>query len=147
MKNEITLKLKCSINEIQRILINKGFSLTDKFDVEDIYYIPKDINIKELEVREILKSYILIRDIKQYESEDFVKYHRIVKITFKKKNIATNGEIIEQEKYDCEIKEKVQGENILKAIGYRNIMTIKENDVVYSKDRTRYCNKRYNKWR
>ena len=134
MNNEITLKLKCSITEMQKILVNKGFILTDKFDVEDIYYIPKGIDIEALTLREILKQYILIRDIKQYESEDFVKYHKIIKITFKKKDIATNGDIIEQEKYDCEIKEKEQGKNILKAINYKEIMTIKENDIVYSKD-------------
>lgn len=134
MNNEITLKLKCSITEIQKILVNKGFILTDKYDVEDIYYIPKGIDIETLTPREILKLYILIRDIKQYELEDFVKYHKIIKITFKKKNIATNGDIIGQEKYDCEIKEKEQGKNILKAIDYKEIMTIKENDIVYSKN-------------
>lgn len=134
MSNEITVRLKCSIDEIQSILINKGFKLTDKFEMKDIYYISKDIDIRILTPREILKQYILIRTIKQYEPKDFTNYYNIENITYKQKNIAPNGDIINQEKYDCEIKSKEQGKNLLKAIGYEEIMTISEKDIVYSKD-------------
>ena len=41
---------------------------------------------------------------------------------------------VDQEKIDCEIKDIEQGEKLLKAIGYKEIMTIKEKDVVYSKE-------------
>jgi len=99
LSNEITVKLKCSVNDIEKILKSKEFILTDKFELNDVYYIKNDIDIQKSTPREILKSYILIRDIKQYEPD-----------------------------------ESEQGKNILKAIGYKEIMTIKENDVVYSKD-------------
>lgn len=134
MSNEITVRLKCSIEEIKKILEDKDFKMTDKYEVEDTYYISKVIDITKLIPREILKSYILLRDIKQYESDNLKNNYNIVKITYKHKEIASNGEIISQEKYDCEIKEKDQGKNILEAIGYREIMTIKEYDVVYSKN-------------
>ena len=134
LSNEITIKLKCSVDEIEQILKNKGFVLTDKFELNDIYYIKNDMDIHELTPREILQSYILIRDIKQYEPNEFIKWYNIIKLTYKEKNIAQNGDIISQQKYDCEIKNTEQGKNILKAIGYKEIMTIKENDVVYSKD-------------
>jgi hypothetical protein len=55
VNNEITVKLKCSINEIQNILENKGFKLVDKFCLDDTYYISKDIDITKLSIREILK--------------------------------------------------------------------------------------------
>lgn len=134
MNNEITVRLKCSISEIQKILLDKGFILTDKFEMNDIYYIKEDIDITKLTPREILQSYILIRSIKQYEPDEFIKWYSIIKLTYKEKNIAPNGDVISQEKYDCEIKEQEQGKRILKAVGYKEIMTIKENDVVYSKD-------------
>ena len=134
MSNEITLKLNCSIIEIEKILKNKGFQLIDKFELEDIYYIKKNIDIMKSIPREVLKSYILIRKIKQYESDKFINYQNIINITYKKKNIAKNGDIINQEKIDCEIKDIEQGEKLLKAIGYKEIMTIKEKDIVYGKE-------------
>ena len=39
----------------------------------------------------ILKSYILIRNIKQYEPKQFVKHYNFIKLTYKYKNIAQNG--------------------------------------------------------
>lgn len=134
MSNEITIKLKCSVNEIERILKNKGFILTDKFELYDVYYIKNDMDIYKLTPREILQSYILIRDIKQYEPNEFTKWYNIIKLTYKEKNIDQNGDIISQQKYDCEIKDKEQGRKILKAINYKEIMAIEEKDAVYSKN-------------
>ena len=134
MSNEITLKLDCSIIVIEKNIKNKGFQLIDKFELEDIYYIKKNIDIMKSIPREVLKSYILIRKIKQYESDKFINYQNIINITYKKKNIAKNGDIINQEKIDCEIKDIEQGEKLLKAIGYKEIMTIKEKDIVYGKE-------------
>ena len=134
MNNEITVKLKCSINEIKTILKDKGFKITNRYDVEDIYYIQKDIDMTKIPIRQILKNYILIRKIKQYEPNDFINNHNIIKITYKLKDIDKNGNITKQEKYDCEIINEIQGKNILEAMNYKEIMTIKERDIVYSKN-------------
>lgn len=133
MSNEITIRLKCSIDEIHDILENKGFKVIDKFEVEDTYYISKDIDITKLSPREILNYYILIRNIKQYEPSEFINSYEIIKITYKHKNIASNGDIISQEKYDCEIKELEQGKNLLKAMDYKELMKTKEKNRVYYK--------------
>ena len=63
MSNEITVKLKCSISEIKNILKNKDFKIVDKYQMEDTYYISKYIDINKLSSQEILKSYVLIRNI------------------------------------------------------------------------------------
>ncbi len=133
MSNEITVRLNCSIKEIQNILKNKGFKLIDKFSVDDTYYIPKNIEINKLSIDSILNSCILIRDIDQYDT-NFINHYKIIKITYKYKNIAPNGDIINQEKYDCEIKNIKEGKNLLNAIGYKRLMNIREKTVVYSKD-------------
>ena len=132
MSNEITVKLKCSINEIKNILKNKDFKIVDKYEMEDTYYISKDIN--KLSPKEILKSYILIRNIKQYEPKQFIKYYNVIKLTYKCKNIAQNGEIISQNKKECEIKNLQDGNDFLIAIGYRKLMKIREDDIVYGKE-------------
>ena len=61
MSNEITVSINCSLQEIYNLLENKGFSIVDKYNMEDIYYIQKDIDIKKQAIEQILKNYVLIR--------------------------------------------------------------------------------------
>ena len=113
MNNEITLKLKCSINEICQILEYKNFRLVDKFTLNDTYYIPVDLDIKELTPREILSKSILLRDITQQEPQ-----MKIYKLTYKKKEIDKKGNILNQNKIDCRIYDITEGKRILEAINY-----------------------------
>ena len=45
MGNEITVRINCSLQEIYNILENKGFSIIDKYNLEDIYFIKNDIDL------------------------------------------------------------------------------------------------------
>lgn len=130
MNNEITLKITSDLKDFYNILENKGFKIVDRFSLDDIYFIPKDTDINKLSPRQILDHYILIRNITQYMPNEY----KVIKMTYKEKNIADTGEIIDQKNIDCEIKNIQNGENILNAIGYKKIMNIKENDIVYGKD-------------
>lgn len=134
MSNEITVKINCSLKEMYKILDNKGFSIVDKFYLEDIYYISKEINIKKQPVRKILSEYVLIRNITQFEANNFTNSYNVFNLTYKRKDIATNGDIISQEKRDCQIYNQEQGKEFLEKIGYKEIMTIKEKNIVYGKD-------------
>ena len=133
MSNEITVKINCSLQEMYNILKNKGFSIIDKFYLEDIYYIPKEIDVKKQSVREILKRYILIRSIIQFVPDNFINSYNIFNMTFKEKNIALDGSIINQDKKDCQIQNKEQGKAFIEVLGYKEIMTIKEKSIVYRK--------------
>ena len=124
MSNEITVKLKCSISEIKNILKNKDFKIVDKYQMEDTYYISKYIDINKLSPKEILKSYVLIRNIKQYEPKKFIKHYNVIKLTY----------IISQEKKECEIKNLQDGNDFLIAIGYKQLMKIHEDDIVFGKE-------------
>ncbi len=121
--NEITVKVNVSIKEMEKILINKGFKLSDKFTCEDNYFIPKDVDIKSETIREIIKKAIIIRKVRN----DKV-------LVFKKKNINENGDILEQEKFECDILDIDKAKKFLEAIGYKNVMNISEKDICYSKD-------------
>ena len=130
MTHEITLKITSSINDFYNILENKGFKIVDKFFLDDTYFISKDIDIKKLTPRQILTHYILIRNITQFMPNEY----KVIKMTYKTKNIANTGEIIDQENINCEIKNIKDGEKFLNEIGYKEIMNIKENNIVYGKD-------------
>ena len=130
MSNEITVKLKCTIDEINSILENKGFKIVERFLLDDTYFIVKDIDIKKETPRQIFQKYVLIRNITQYIPN---KYN-VIKLTCKNKQIIDTGEIINQKNVNCEIKSVQEGKNFLDSIGYKEILNIKENDVVYEKD-------------
>lgn len=133
MGNEITVRINCSLQEIYNILDNKGFSIIDKYNLEDIYFIKNDIDVNKQSVREILNKYILIRKVTQFIPGDFVKNYNVLYLTLKSKNIASDGTIISQDKRDCQINNIEQGKEFIKALGYKNLMTIKERAIVYGK--------------
>ncbi len=134
MSNEITVSINCSLQEIYNLLENKGFSIVDKYNMEDIYYIQKDIDIKKQAIEEILKNYVLIRKVTQFIPDNFVDSYNVNKLIFKSKEIATDGSIIRQDKKDCIIKFINEGIEFIEALGYNELMTINEKAIVYGKD-------------
>ena len=56
-------------------------------------------------------------------------------ITFKTKNIDENGNILSQDSINCYVKDIEEAKKLFKAIGYTEIMNIKENDIIYYKDK------------
>lgn len=129
MKNEITVKINCSIIELNEILQNKNFKIIEKFYLDDTYYIPKKLQVKNMSARDVLSKAIILRNV----IESYPARKRNIKLTVKKKEINEKGDIIKQSKTDCEIKDKKMGNKFLIAIGYRRLMNIKEEDIVYEK--------------
>ena len=127
-ENEITIKVTCSNDELIKHLTNKGFNEGRKFTLDDYYLIPKDMYIDKLTTREILAKAVIIRYI--------VDDGRIIqKITFKKKNINSNGEILSQKAINCDVLDYKAGINLFNELGYYEIMNLKESDVIYYKDK------------
>ncbi len=129
MSNEITVKLKCSIEELKKLLEINGFKLVQKYFLNDTYFIPKELNKEEMTPREILSKAILLRDI-----TELIPKRKIVKLTFKSKKINSIGIILEQRKTECELTDATEGKAFLQAIGYTELMNIKENGTEYEKE-------------
>lgn len=126
--NEITIKVTCSNEQLIKHLTEKGFSEGRKFTLDDYYLIPKNLKLDELTTREILSKAVIIRYI--------VDDGRIIqKITFKKKNINSNGEILSQKAINCDVLDYKAGINLFNELGYYEIMNLKESDVIYYKDK------------
>ena len=87
MSNEITVRITCTLQEMCNILKNKGFSIVDKYNLEDIYYTKKDVHISKENAREILKKCVLIREVTQFIPQDFKKSYTELKLTLKNKQI------------------------------------------------------------
>ena len=130
MENEITVKINCSILELNEILQSKNFRIIEKFYLDDIYYIPKELQINNMSVRDILSKAIILRKV----IESYPDKKRNFKLTVKKKEINEKGDIVKQSKTNCEILDEKSGKAFLEAIGYKELINIKENDIVYEKD-------------
>lgn len=127
-ENEVTIKVICSNDELIKHLIKKGFNEGTKFTLDDYYLIPKGLDIENLTAREILAKAVIIRYI--------VSDGKIVqKITFKKKNINENGEVVSQKAINCDILDFKSAINLFNELGYYEIMNIKESDIIYYKDK------------
>lgn len=126
-ENEITVRITCSKDELMNILNKEGFNEGQSFTLDDYYFIPNNIDIKTYSVREILSRAVIVRYI--VDDEKVVQ-----KITFKIKDINEDGEIIRQKAINCSVLDVNEAKDLLKAIGYYEIMNIKEKDTIYNKD-------------
>lgn len=129
MNNEITVRLKCRIEHICDILESKNFQFVEKYLLDDTYYILKTLKLKNMSEREILSNAIILRHIVGHDPE-YVEN----KLTYKIKEIDKIGNIIRQNKIDCKILNLDDGKKFLEAIGYKELMNIKEEDTIYIKD-------------
>ncbi len=125
--NEVTVKILETKENFIKELLNKGFKENQEFSLDDYYYIPSDLDIDNLSTREILAKSIIIRYI-VYKDEIFQT------ITFKRKDIAEDGSILKQESINCYIKDIAEAKTLFKALGYIEIMNIKEKDIIYFKE-------------
>ena len=127
LNNEITVKLSCNINEFIRFLNEKDFVFIEKYIQDDTYFIHKNINIKNMSIRDIIKETIILRSVttKTYVENEFL---------YKQKEFDSKGNIIKQDKTECKILNIDEGINFLKIIGFQKLMNIKEYDSVYKRD-------------
>lgn len=127
--NEITVKIKYNLDELYNILEKKDFKIVDKFSMDDAYFVPNEIDLDKTNSREILMQAVLVRDI-----TGKISNRRTKKMTFKIKNFDEYGNILSQSAVNCDILNTDDAKRLLNAIGYQEIMNIKENDIVYEKD-------------
>ncbi len=126
--NEITVKIKGSLENFQKFLNENGYVETYRFSLEDTYFVPKDIDFESMSTRDIIATAILVRDIQRKD------ICQSPKLTFKKKVINENGEILSQEATSCTIIDVEEAKGFLEVIGYKKLMVIKEYDVAYEKN-------------
>lgn len=94
------------------------------------------LNCDIKEICQILKS-IGFQCVEHYLLDDTYYIPNTIdikKLTYKKKEIDEQGQIIKQGKVECSISNKEEGSNFLKAINYFEIMNIKEIDTIFKKD-------------
>ena len=125
--NEITVKIKGTIEEVENILNKKNFKIVDEFSLDDTFFIPNDLDLKKLSIREIISKSVIARVVKRKEK-------LVQTLTIKKKEFDENGNIIKQEKSEIDVLNIEDTKKFMKVLGYKPLMNIKENDITYEKN-------------
>ncbi len=126
--NEITVRVKGDLNDFYKNIEEKGFKVEDKFKMDDTFFIPENLDIENMSAREILTKAVLVRIVERGNG-------RIVKnITYKRKVFDEQGNILSQSKVECDVLDIEDAKRLLTAIGYKEIMRIKESDIAFEKD-------------
>lgn len=126
--NEITVRVKGDLKSFYKNIEEKGFKITDKFKMDDTFFIPQSLDLESMTTRDILANAVLVRIVERGNG-------KIVKnITYKRKVFDKDGNILSQSKVECDILNPEDAKKLFTAIGYREIMRIKESDIVFDKN-------------
>ena len=126
LENEITVEVLTTKENVIKTISDNGFKLKKEYDINDIYLVKKEFKNCET-YNELLNNSILIRDISE-------KPNTRKLITYKQKHIEDNGNILNQINANVEINNIDDAYNMLKLIGYIDLMKISDHISVYQKD-------------
>lgn len=128
-ENEITVQVTCSYEELHNILIKQGFKIIKKYTIIDEYLISKDYDLRNKNYLDILKECVIVRYIENIVKELLYKY----------KEYSNNGDIIKQAKVSCKVNDIKEASNFMKTIGYKELIHIQNNSVVYTNDKIEFA--------
>ena len=128
-ENEITVQVTCNYEELHSLLIKQGFKIIEKYTIIDEYLISKDYDLKNKNSLDILKECVIVRYIENTLKELLYKY----------KEYSNNGDIIKQAKVSCKVNDIKEASNFMKTIGYKELIHIQNNSVVYTNDKIEFA--------
>ena len=128
-ENEITVQVTCNYEELHNLLIKQGFKIIEKYTLIDEYLISKDYDLKNKNSLDILKECVIVRYIENTLKELLYKY----------KEYSNNGDILKQAKVSCKVNDIKEASNFMKTIGYKELIHIQNNSVVYTNDKIEFA--------
>ena len=128
-ENEITVQVTCSYEELHNLLIKQGFKIIEKYTIIDEYLISKDYDLRNKNYLDILKECVIVRYIENIVKELLYKY----------KEYNNNGDIIKQAKVSCKVNDIKEASSFMKTIGYKELIHIQNNSIVYTNDKIEFA--------
>lgn len=121
LENEITVLVKCSYEELKKILESNDFLQKQEYVVNDIYMINNQVDLKNTKKLDILSKCILVRDVVGFEKT----------LTYKYKKYSDNNDIIEQGKVKCPVLDIKKAVEFMKMIDYKKLFEIHDTCIVF----------------
>ena len=121
-EKEITVLVTVDYETLNKKLLESNFSIKEKYQLNDIYMIPENLKLSKLQPLDILQKCVIIREVIGIEKELLYKY----------KKYKSNGDIIEQGKIKCSIKDVGEALEFMKVLKYKSLFNIFDQCIVYS---------------
>lgn len=128
-EKEITVEVDCTLEELIRIIENKGFKLKETYDLKDIYLINK--NEEKSDYLTMLSNCGLIRDIIEENKETKM-------LTYKYKKYNDKKEIIKQGKVNVKIDDIENSKILFENLGFEELIRINDHMLVYATDKDEF---------
>lgn len=125
-ENEITVEVSTNLEDLIKILEDKGFELKETYDLNDIYLINK--RDKENDYLSMLNKCVLIRHIIE-ENKDTKM------LTYKYKEYNDNKEITKQGKIKVKIDDIDNSKLLFEKLGFEDLIKINDHMLVYATDK------------
>ncbi len=122
IEKEITVKVNCNYDKLHKDLLKQGFNIVEQYDLNDIYMLRNDIDIFSMNILDLLKQCILVRDIVGITK----------KLVYKYKKYDTDGRILEQGKTECEITNIDNAVEFMRKLNYKELIKIYDKCIVYT---------------
>ena len=129
---EITTKVNMKLSDVDKLLNTQGFKKIRKSRIEDIYLSNHDGDLENDNILDILKKSILLRYLCVNNDKEYKK------ITYKNKNYKGNT-VISEEKINVEIDDISNAEKLFNILGYKRLVEVKYDAIVYKKDNVELC--------
>ena len=123
IEKEITVEVNSSLNDLSKLLEDKGFFVKEVYDINDIYMINKnDIDGHFLSM---LNKCVLIRNIIEENSQKKM-------LTYKHKEYNENEEIIKQGEVNLLIDDINAAKELFEGLNFKELIRIFDHMYVYS---------------
>ena len=119
---EICVKSLISFEEMKKNMIDLGFHVQENFILNDIYMVPKDVDISLKNEHQLFSNYVLIRET--------VGKQKLLVI--KRKKIDEKGKIMNQESIKCPITDISKAIVFMEALGYQRLFEIQDHNILMS---------------
>ena len=121
---EVTVRINNTLDEVDKILTSQGFKVIDSYRIEDEYLTQKLDELNKDNIIDILKSCVLIRNIKEEKKET-------KKIIYKIKEYKDNT-VISEEKINVNIDNISNAIRLFNKLGFEELTSVKYDIIVYS---------------
>lgn len=124
---EITVRLNEDKQTAMKKLSKLGYKVIRQSDVDDIYMTTKLDELNADNIQYILKKSLLLRKLTVNNTE-------IKKITYKNKEIDSNGNVILEQKVNLNCEDIDKAKKIFSYVDFKELVRVKYHVTVYEKD-------------
>lgn len=124
---EITVRLNEDKQTAMKKLSELGYKVIRQSDVDDIYMTTKLDELNADNIQYVLKKSILLRKLTVNNTE-------IKKITYKNKEIDSNGNVISEQKVNLNCEDIDKAKKLFSYVDFKELVRVKYHVTVYEKD-------------